>query len=256
MKRRIFNFIILLFLFLLPSQAQENYPVLEEGMKFLGKPYVAHVLDRGNTEQLIVNTNELDCTTFVEYAVAKALCQRVLNPVESFPYFVRDLRYRGGVVDGYPSRLHYFTEWIQNGINKGYLEDVTYMHSSDSLEINLNFMSSYPDYYRPLVRNPQDISVIREQEKALSGQYVRWLPKRELPHEGLHWIQNGDIIALTVKIPGLDVSHVGIATYVRGELRLLHASSSKGKVVIENKSLRQMLDDSKNWTGIRVIRLI
>ena len=50
-----------------------------------------------------------------------------------------------------------------------------------------------------------------EYEKAISGKVVHWLPKSELPEAGLPWIMNGDIIAITTKMPGLDIAHVGIA---------------------------------------------
>ena len=40
---------------------------------------------------------------------------------------------------------------------------------------------------------------------------------------------NGDIIAITTKMPGLDIAHVGIAEYKEGKLHLLHASSTLGK---------------------------
>ena len=81
------------------------------------------------------------------------------------------------------------------------------------------------------------------------------MPKDSIPPEGLDWIVDGDIIALTVGIYGLDVSHLGFAVYQGDELHLLHASSSRGEVVIEPIPLSMMLKRSKNWTGIRVIRV-
>ena len=94
-----------------------------------------------------------------------------------------------------------------------------------------------------------------EFEKALSGKTVSWLPKSELPENGLPWIMNGDIIAITTKLPGLDIAHVGIAYYVNGKLHLLHASSTLGKVVVSEKPFNHMLNNNKSWTGIRVVRM-
>ena len=37
---------------------------------FMGRPYVGGTLDRGQSERLIVNLHELDCTTFVEQVIA------------------------------------------------------------------------------------------------------------------------------------------------------------------------------------------
>lgn len=63
---------------------------------------------------------------------------------------------------------------------------------------------------------------------------------------------DGDIIAITTNLPGLDVAHVGIAEYINGKLHLLHASSTLGKVVVSEEPLSQMLRNNKSWSGIRV----
>lgn len=63
--------------------------------------------------------------------------------------------------------------------------------------------------------SPENVRQMAEYEKAISGKVVHWLPKSELPEAGLPWIMNGDIIAITTKMPGLDIAHVGIAEYKR-----------------------------------------
>ena len=75
-----------------------------------------------------------------------------------------------------------------------------------------------------------------------------------MPENGLPWIMDGDIIAITTKLPGLDIAHVGIAEYRNGKLHLLHASSTLGKVVVSDTPLSHMLNNNKSWTGIRVVR--
>ena len=106
-----------------------------------------------------------------------------------------------------------------------------------------------------MVDSPENVTQMAEYEKALSGKIVHWLPKSELPENGLPWIMNGDIIAITTKLPGLDIAHVGIAYYVNGKLHLLHASSTLGKVVVSEKPFNHMLNNNKSWTGIRVVRM-
>lgn len=44
--------------------------MLTNGRMFIGTPYVAATLERGDEEQLIINREEVDCTTFVEYVLA------------------------------------------------------------------------------------------------------------------------------------------------------------------------------------------
>ena len=55
------------------------------------------------------------------------------------------------------------------------------------------------------------------------------------------WIQEGDIIALVTTIDGLDVSHLGFATYEKKELRLLHASFNDKQVIIDSEPLHDKL---------------
>jgi hypothetical protein len=56
-------------------------------------------------------------------------------------------------------------------------------------------------------------------------------------------------------VKGLDVSHLCIVVKEQGELRLLHASSAVGKVIVEPRSLSAMLSSRKSCPGIRAIRL-
>jgi Protein of unknown function (DUF1460). len=56
-------------------------------------------------------------------------------------------------------------------------------------------------------------------------------------------------------MPGLDNSHLGIATYQNGELHLLHASSLDMKVKIQEEPLREQLMKRKGCLGIRVVRM-
>ena len=83
--------------------------VLFFARQFLGAPYVAHTLEVNavGDERLVVNTRELDCTTLVENVVALTLCARNNErDYAAFRKYLRQLRYRQGVIKGYPSRLH------------------------------------------------------------------------------------------------------------------------------------------------------
>ena len=90
------------------------------GKKFLGLPYVAHTLELGDTEHLIVNLHELDCTTFVETVVALSMCDQ--QDKRTFADYCRNLekvRFRGGKMGDYTSRLHYFTWWAEDNEQLG-----------------------------------------------------------------------------------------------------------------------------------------
>lgn len=237
--------------------AQEDHRMLKHGSSLLGTPYVAHTLERTAREELFTGRSELDCTTFVETVMAMSLSANAEGTFseDDFAAQLQKIRYRAGVPDGYASRLHYPTDWINDNIGKGIIEDVTAVHCRDRDTVRLFFMSTHPDQYKHLKNNPENVRRMAATEQRLTGQVIHWLPKQQLPDEGLPWIRNGDIILLTTNISGLDVSHMGIALYRNGKLHLLHASSAEKKVVADSRTLRSQLAQSKHVTGIRVVRL-
>lgn len=236
----------------------KNNTMLNNGINFLDIPYVAHTLEAyDGEEELIFNCDEMDCTTFVEYTLAMSLSPTEDGQVAEgdFADKLVEVRYRDGKINGYPSRLHYISDWANNGIRNGFLEDVTAAYSPYTQKVSLSFMSSHPELYKQLSNSPQNVAKMKEIEKALNGQEFHYVPKDQLSFNGLPWIKNGDIIAITTNTPGLDVAHMGIAFYVDGKLSLLHASSNEKKVVVSKVALGQMLRNNDSWTGIRVLRM-
>ena len=59
----------------LQAEAQDvDDIVLKNGLNYLNTPYVANVLDNTDgPEELILNCDELDCQTFVEYVTGKRM---------------------------------------------------------------------------------------------------------------------------------------------------------------------------------------
>lgn len=238
--------------------AQEGKEMLSNGIKYLDVPYVAHTLETDGPEELVINCDEMDCTTLVEYVLAETLTPKMENGDISESLFAENLvkiRYRDGKIDGYTSRLHYITDWINNGVRNGFLQDVTDAMSPDTERLSISYMSSHPEQYKQLANSPENVAKMKQIEQALSGKSIHYLPKAKLPVAGLPWIKNGDIIAFTTNTPGLDVSHIGIAFYADDKLTIVHASSTEGKVVVSKSALSQMLKDNNKWTGIRVLRV-
>ena len=101
-----------------------NFP-LHFARKFIGRPYVAHTLEVSDPEQLVVNTRQLDCTTLVETVTALTLCAyRNLYTWRDYLNALMQMRYRGGLLDGYTSRLHYFTDWIDDNSRKEIVSEI------------------------------------------------------------------------------------------------------------------------------------
>ena len=142
-----------------------NEVVVEIGKSFIGTDYAAHTLEVNDEEKLVVNLSELDCNTFVENVLAISLCiKQNKTSFDDFQHKLKLIRYRNGMIDQYPSRLHYFTDWIFNNEEKGIVKNIT-KEIGEKLEINLNFMSSHPEYYKHLKENPEFIPIIIKQEK-------------------------------------------------------------------------------------------
>lgn len=240
------------------ASAQDNSEVmLSNGIKYLDIPYVAHTLEMNGPEELIINCDEVDCTTFVEYVLAESLSPTEEGQVAEgdFADNLQKIRYRNGNIDGYTSRLHYISDWINNGVRNGFLEDVTASKGTATEKLSISYMSAHPQQYKQLANSSENVAKMKEIEQSLSGKTIKYLPKDKLPYNGFNWIKNGDIIAITTNTPGLDVIHMGIAFYVDGKLTLLHASSKDKKVEVSKVALSQMLKDNSKWTGIRVLRM-
>lgn len=225
----------------------------ELGKYFLGQEYVAHTLEVNEEEKLIVNLRELDCTTYAENLLA--LARTIKSENQSFEQFAREIekiRYRDGKRDEYPSRLHYFSDWIYN--NK---ENDLVTTPADSFgnpfPNKVSFMSNNPDSYKHLKNNPDYVSVIEQQEKEINEKSYFFIPKENIA-DYEHLLKEGDIIGLTTSISGLDVAHVGVLVEQDGKLHLLHASQSKLKVEISDEPISSFLKPESKNTGIMIAR--
>ena len=53
--------------------------MLTNAQTFIDTPYTAHTLEMDDEEDLIINCDEVDCTTLVEYVLAMSLLQAFLK---------------------------------------------------------------------------------------------------------------------------------------------------------------------------------
>lgn len=242
------------------SQANRETPVLWLARQFLGVPYVAHTLEINDDERLVVNTRQLDCTTFVETVTALKLCaQQGKRTFADYQNVLRQLRYRQGRMAGYTSRLHYFTDWIRDKADMQLVNDVQQPNPPFSAvqKVNVNYMSTHPTAYKALKANAALVPEIRAQEQSLTGMKVRYIPKRAVRNNALlrKVVKDGDILAITCNKKGLEIAHLGFAVWRNDGLHLLNASMIHKKVVEEPMTLYQYLQKHKTHTGIRVVRI-
>lgn len=241
------------------SLPKDSCRTLHFAKKMLGTPYVAGTLDVNNEETLVVHLDKVDCTTLVETVLALAITNRQgKQNFEAFKEALMLVRYRDGHLAGYSSRLHYFSDWIKNNEAKGLVRECTSdTKISLSSKLSLNFMSTHSDSYLPMKKDTSLISQVALFEKAWQGVEVRFIPKEKLNQSSNELkIKNGDILAITTNIKGLDVVHVGFAYWNQGKLHLLHASSVAEKVIMDNQSLYDYSKNKKAHTGVRAISFI
>ena len=232
--------------------------ILDTANNYLGVPYVAGTLETEGEERLTINEDSLDCTTFVELTVARWLAMR--SDSLTFEQQVQALRYRGGMVDGYLSRLHYFTDWVAENTRRGVWHELTPEQGRQSDiwhtdTLALSFMSRHPQSYPYLKDNVWAVDSMRSIEQRYTGLPVYYIGKEHLnlgPDELP--ISNGDILALVTTIHGLDVTHLGFAVWQGDTLHLMHASMKQGKVIIDEQSLYDYLKSRKSCPGVRVVR--
>lgn len=230
--------------------------IIKTAKFFLGKPYVGSTLEKDGEEKLVVNLREFDCTTFVETCLA--LSAMVRSGDISFEEYCRQLamlRYRNGQIEGYTSRLHYSSDWINENENREFWKNISLSLGGEIIAKNINYMSTHPQAYRHLKDNSYNVNRIRKIEQTINNKNnYRVIPKDKISTiEEL--IRDGDVILFASSIKGLDYSHLGIAYRKQGKLYFIHASSKFSKVIVEPRTLVGYCSTSKRITGISLIRL-
>ena len=225
--------------------------------QLLGTPYVAHTLE-ADEEVLTINIHELDCLTFIEtlYALTRSTLAGRYS-WRDFAANIENVRYRGGEMGDYSSRIHYISEWIIDNNVRGNLVEVTPdLPHADYMVKNIDYMTHHTDSYRQLKDDSAMVEKIRRFElRNHRFPYLKrsWLNDKEVKAA----LRTGDFVSLVTKIEGLDVSHNGIIVIDdKGDPYLLDASMSGGKVMLEPKPLFKYLERSKTNIGIRVFRMI
>ncbi len=235
-------------------QADFGETLANIGKTFLKIPYVAKTLEIGETETLVVNLQGLDCTTFIENVMAFSLMlQNDQTTFSDFTETLETIRYKDSEMDGYGSRLHYFTDWIRNNEQKGFLTDITAEIGGIVIEKDINFMGMHRELY-PFLKDDENFEKILATEKELAKEPFCYLPQDQIEaNEDL--IKTGDIVALATSINGLDVTHTGIAIREKdGRIHLLHASTTSMEVEVTKKPLSEYLKGVKRNIGILVAR--
>ncbi len=222
------------------------------GKRFLGRPYEGGTLGIQPHEQLVLNLHSFDCVTFVENVLALAECVKSNRlSHDAYAEFVGTIRYRAGKRGDYSTRLHYFSDWIEDNERKGFVRDITKDLGGIPRRRVINYLS---DHQRDTLTAMAD-SLLEKMEKIeqeIGGRTIYVLPSAQLSRVESK-IQDGDLIALTTDIKGLDIRHTGFAIRMDdNRIHLLHASETDKKVEITNETLVQYLSHHPFDSGLMI----
>lgn len=236
-------------------QKESGNRIEEYAKEFIGTTYKGGTLE-GKEEMLTINMDKLDCTTFVETVMALSITTgEKRHSWRDFAHNLRSLRYRGGIIDGYASRLHYISDWVVDNVHRGNIEEVTGRFEDAAYEIKtIDFMTANRELY-PALSDNGVFNKIKEIESGYRSHRFPLIKSKSVSKATKGFLQSGDVIAFACAKKGLDVSHLGIVIYEDGTAKLLHASSREGRVVIDKLPLADYVAKNRNITGIRVFRL-
>jgi len=249
------------------AQGLDTVPVGEAiarlGESFVGTPYRAGTLEAPGPEQVIVNLHELDCVTFVETVIALTRFVRrdgvaALGDSTAaqarYEGYLREIRYRAGRVEGYASRLHYFSDWLAENAAQGHVEIVTASLGGVVDPRPITFMTGHAGSY-PALSDSVTLVMIQLVETRLNGGPPRYVIPKDSIGGIVHGIRDGDIIAAATTVAGLDVSHTGFAIWKNGELHLMHAPLTGQPVEISPLPLAVRIMGIQSQWGIMVARV-
>lgn len=228
----------------------------------VGIPYEAFALeaylrasgDPAN-EPLTLSLTKFDCVSLVEscLAVSRVADDPDAPSWENFGREMERMRYRNGVRAGYTSRLHYFSEWISDGVKRGLYQDLGATLGGIADSRPLRFMTEHRASY-PALANDAVHREIGAMERSLDARPRHVIPTARIP-EIQDRIESGDILAFATSIPGLDVSHAAFAYRdPAGVLRVLHAPLSGGVVEVTRTTLPEYVAAIRRSTGIILAR--
>lgn len=218
---------------------------------FLGTPYVKGCLDHNKEELLTVNLRQLDCWTFVENSLA--IAQSDVGDFAGYQAHLQQLRYWGGNIDGYGSRIHYFTGWLLQAEKNGLLDDLTQELGGIPYHKKIGYITARPDKF-PKVQQAPAMRDLQAAEKRINAHQWFYIPQNKVAKIE-HLIREGDIVSLTSAKRDLDIAHQGFAVKINGRIHLMHASSLSHRVIISKQPLTTYVISQKGQTGIMVARL-
>ena len=236
-----------------PSKLSMGEIMQQVAKQFLGSAYKANLLDTLEKEKIFISFNQFDCVLFVETVLAITRNITMNNrKYQTFIKHLQDQRYINGLMNGYCSRLHYFSDWINDNQKRGNIKNITGYLGGIKLKKKLNFISKNRELYPKLATNEVNFQCILERENKINKLVLNYIPNTQVK-QIYSKLKPGDIISIATSIDGLDVTHTGLIYQTKvGNIGFIHASPA-GQVTIAG-DLQKYVINVKNSVGIIVAR--
>ena len=121
--------------------------------QLLNSKYQAGLLDRSIQETLVISLQEFDCLLFIENVLA--IANNIVKQDYSYQAYTKEVenqRYWNGKMNGYCSRLHYFSDWIEDNQRRGKVTNITANLGGVNTVKKLNFMTTHRSSYKSLAK--------------------------------------------------------------------------------------------------------
>ncbi len=199
----------------------------------LGVPYAPAASP--DPEALVIDLETFDCVTLIESTLAVARCTWAgTEDVECFAREVQASRYKAGKVDGFISRLHYFSDWFDDNAKRGRVQELTPKLGGHEITVPSFFLSLHGKAHPAMAR--ADVRAqVAELEARLSRTPSLILEREQLAKAQRH-LESGDLVAIVTTKPGILISHVGFVWMDADKKpRFMHASSHHGRVLVTSE---------------------
>ena len=164
---------------------------------------------------------------------------------------IEQQRYWQGKMNGYCSRLHYFSDWLEDNQRRGNVTNITQRLGGVNIAKKLNFMTNHRDSYPSLAKSDRNFKCISRVEDSLSTTF-NYIPTNKIK-QIYSQLKPGDIVGVATEIEGLDFTHTGfVYQQQNGNMGLIHASPV-GRVVIA-QDLQNYIQNVPQAIGIVVSR--
>ena len=207
-------------------------------------------------ETLQLDLDTFECVSFIESTLAIARCGwRSDTSEQCFASEVEKSRYRNGELRDYASRLHYFTEWIEDNDRRGRVEDLTTRLGGEPVRREFFHISKrvLPAAALTSEARTELTQAIATTELRLSDKEHAVLTRESAP-DVLSGLSDGDLVAFVRERAGLLIHHAGFVYWANGTPRLLHASSYHERVVITQRDVTNYLLRRPERRGVLVVR--